>query len=89
MKQNWHWKEFMNRDIFHVGDWIIDHDEGIQGIVTKVGNNIIIKWRGLGEFATPYDLAEEAIKLGDWEIQRIDLSKLTPPSSKRLDKIGF
>jgi len=78
------WKKYTEKTTFQTGDWVIDHDEGGQGMITQVNNdNIIIDWRSLGKFATPRHMAEEAVKLGDWEIQKVDLTKLTPPVSQR------
>ena len=85
------WKKYTERSVFQVGDWVVDHDEGGQGVITQLGDdNIIIDWRTLGKFATPRHMAEEAVKLGDWEVQNIDLTKLTAPKpTKRLKKIGL
>ena len=74
---------------FEVGDVIVDKDEGGSGVVTKIGEWIVIDWQDIGEFGTPIDIAEEAILDNSWvflstdpknpNIGDVDLSKLTPP----------
>jgi hypothetical protein len=79
----------MKMNKFEVGDIILDKDEGGSGVVTKIGEWIVIDWQGLGVFGTPIDIAEEAILDNSWVFLStdqknpsrgdIDLSKLTPP----------
>ena len=89
------WQKFKDKGaVFRVGDQIIDRDEGGHGVVTQVGDWIVIDWAGMGEFSTPYDIAADAMISHDWEIMstdpknpefgNVDLSGLTPPKHDKI-----
>jgi hypothetical protein len=96
------WQKFKEKGaVFKVGDHIIDRDEGGNGVVTAVGEWVVIKWQGMGAFSTPYDIAVDAIFSNDWEILShdpknpnigdVDLSRLLPPKHDKIkleDKIS-
>jgi len=59
----------LKRGGLKIGDKIIDHDEGGYGEITQVGEYVIIDWLNSGSYGVPYNMAIEAIRDGDWELE--------------------
>jgi len=68
-----------------IGDKVFDEDVQDWGIITEFRPTmIIVLWSALGiTMATPWFLAEEALRTGEWKVQpRIEINLIDPRKKK-------
>ena len=62
-----------------VGDIIDDHEDKLTGVVASVDvktiaglklGSVVVHWFGIGHWATPPALVQEALDSGDWTVQK-------------------